>query len=1131
MNAARRCGQITLLALFIASIGAGLRPATAAPVFGEQVALTQPDGTVVQARAWGDEYHQRLEDLAGYTLVRDPRDGGICYARLADDELVSTGVRAGEAPPVGIVPGLRLPEDVVASRVASARKAAGWPAAGEKIDYPLPASTGEVRGIALMVDFSDAPGEISPEQLDRFLNELGYDDDGNNGSVRDYYRDVSAGRLDLTHTVSGYYYRAAHPKEWYDDPNASQGWRARQLVTEAIQDLDRRGFDFSEYDANGDGYIDLISCFYAGGPTWSWGRGLWPQAGEFGFQADGVTGRIWQVTPMRDTLRLGIPVHEIGHALMQWDDLYDPSGDSWGVGLFCVMSNPTSNANPVAPCGPLKLAAGWTENVLLDGVMLDQTIVAGENRLFYRPHPRIDAEFYVLENRAARGRDAAITDEGLAIYHVDWRGSNNYEARLPDAHYMVTLVQADGRWDLENDANFGDDTDLFGAPDFTRFGPDTQPPATWWRGQDAAVHLEEISAPGDTMTFDYSDGIGILPLELVVDPADHDWPWRIIGADGFVKTGDGSRTVYVPTEGSYLVSWLPVAGWIAPPPATVYVPQDGPTPEVRVAYTHPPFVQTFVPALDAPAAGRGGQLVDHDDDGDLDVFLCREDGGDLLLRNEGGWQFVDATPPALAADGPTIGAAWADADGDGDQDVLIVRRGQPAQFLRQERPGVFESELETLPAGLDSLRGATWLDYDRDGRLDLHLVREGVADLLLRHPDKSGPRIADYVVQDVLPGFSFARTVAGAWCDYDADGRLDVYMVNSYGANVLARNQLPGQFANATHGGLGLPWRGGMAAWGDHDHDGDFDLLVVQDGAPDVLLTQYDGTFVMESEPLLETPGAGRDAVWADFDNDGNLDVFLARAGEPDRLVMNLGDGIWAESPLLMPELAGQTVAVLAGDLDDDGGVDLILDRDGAAPLALRNTMNRGHWLTIELEGSGSLQEPAGTVGRAHVGDAIITRQVAPHTGPGHPAARLHFGIGSATVIDSLEIRWPIGRVEVLRDVAVDQVLTLTQPTPGGTGGSEIPAVTELLPAYPNPFNPGTTLAFTLASGGTARLEVFDVRGRRVATVHDGDLAAGRHEFRWNGRSDGGRGVASGVYVARFQAGAIEQTRRLTLVR
>ncbi len=1122
-RAASFCAVVAVLVIATAAL--------AGPVAGLLTELAQPDGTPVSVRIWGDEYHQRIEDLAGYTLIRDDLDGRICYAeRAADGRLRSTGVSAGQPRPAGIEPGMDLDPLLLVEKVTAAREAAGQPRPQpDKLDYPIPAVSGSVRGIALLVDFSDEPATIDPAEVVPFLNQVGYAVNGNNGSVRDYYHDVSNGRLDLTHEVATYYYRAAHPKSWYEDPADSPGWRARLMVEEALADLDRHGFDFSEFDANGDGYVDLVSCFYAGYPSYSWGSGLWPQSGEGGFQADGVISRLWQITPLKDTLALGVAVHEIGHALCQWADLYDTGGESWGVGRYCLMSAPSDLVNPVQPCGPLKLLSGWTETVELDGVMADLEAPAAGNRVFTVAHPSVSHEFYLMENRRRTGRDADLTDEGLAIWHVDWRGSNNREVQLPDIHYMVTLVQADGRWDLEQRQNQGDDTDLYGGPEFPSFGTETDPVARWWRIPVADLNLTDISEPGDVVTFDFHDGIGIHPIDLVNEPVALSAPWRITGADGFVKRGEGTRSAYVPTTGSYVITWGEVPGWLAPPAATVYVTGEEPRPVVEGLYTHPPFALTEVPALGGASRGSAGQAVDYDGDGDLDLYLCRLEGGDVLLRNDGGWEFTDRTPSPLAEAVSSIGVQWADVDADGDRDVFVVREGAPPVLLRQLAVDSF-GEPELLSAEIDAVRGAMWIDFDSDRRLDLHLIRDGQADLLLRSPDKTAPTLAEFEAMDILPGLSFARRQAAAWCDYDGNARPDLYTIALYGNNVLAQNRMPDRFANATHGGLGLPWRAGAAAWGDYDNDGDFDLYNTQDGAADVLFTQYNGIFVMESGANLGSTGAGKDVVWADFDNDGDLDLYLARAGQPDRLLLSDGEGSWAESPLLIDELDGPSVATVAADLDGDGGVDLTIIRDGPPTLLLHNTMSRGHWLQVSPVWAGSQREPMGAVLRAHVGEQTFLRQVESRSGPSGVARVVHFGLGAAARVDSLVVTWPDGTVQVERDLAVDQNVVVARVDDDNPGG-ETPLVTGLLPPFPNPFNPGTSVVFELAEPARASLTVYDVRGRRVAELHQGDLPAGRHTFRWEGRDQAGRQVASGVYLVRFVGDGLVQHERMTMIR
>ena len=109
-----------------------------------------------------------------------------------------------------------------------------------------------MRGILLLVDFTDEPGTMEPAELEAAFNQIGYTGFGNNGSVRDYFYDVSGGALEYTNWVPAAYMRAPYPKTYYEDPSVQYGQRARQLVLWALGELDAQGHDFSVYDANGD---------------------------------------------------------------------------------------------------------------------------------------------------------------------------------------------------------------------------------------------------------------------------------------------------------------------------------------------------------------------------------------------------------------------------------------------------------------------------------------------------------------------------------------------------------------------------------------------------------------------------------------------------------------------------------------------------------------------------------------------------------------------------------------------------------------------------------------------------------------------------------------------------------------
>ena len=147
----------------------------------------------------------------------------------------------------------------------------------------LPPDSGNVRGITFLVEFPDDTSTIAPVEVDHYCNQIGYSGYGNNGSVRDYFFDVSDGNLVYTNDVVPYYYTADNLKTYYDD--CSSGFaRARELVLETLAYMDGMGFDFSQpvYDSNDDGYVDAINILYAGQTTscpQDTVGGLWPHSG------------------------------------------------------------------------------------------------------------------------------------------------------------------------------------------------------------------------------------------------------------------------------------------------------------------------------------------------------------------------------------------------------------------------------------------------------------------------------------------------------------------------------------------------------------------------------------------------------------------------------------------------------------------------------------------------------------------------------------------------------------------------------------------------------------------------------------------------------------------------------------
>lgn len=1110
------------------------------PIDGDLMILKQPDGTKVEIRAWGSDHYVRIEDLDGYTLVRDDRTQVICYAQLSADgqSFESTGVAAGDPVPAGIVRGLVLPREVRAAitRAGRQRFAAEEQALfSDKDRNPQPSNQGDVLGLTLIIDFSDEPGTIPATEFDGYLNQSGYNGYGNNGSVRDYFLDVSGDVLNYSNYVPAEYIRAPQPKSYYEDPNIDHGIRARQLVVWALNYMDDNGHDFSVYDANGDGYIDAVNVFYAGYPSGGWAVGLWPHSWVMTFNADGLSSYRYQITNIGASLRLSTFCHENGHMIMFWPDLYDYGHESSGIGGFCLMCSSGSGTNPVRPCGYLRAEAGWETPVMLQGLQPDLIASHDDMTIYKLPKPGVENEFYMVENRQRRGRDSSIPGSGLAIWHIDTEGSNDHEQQLPGQHYLVTLVQADGRWDLENGNNNGDQTDLWYAPNYTEFDPTTNPAATWWDGTDAPLYIDGISTSDPVMTFNFREGLGTMGVTVQPEPASLLAPWTLTGPNGYEETGEGYDAMLVWDEGLYTLTWGDVPGWSEPDPIEQTVEMvEGGAPAVFIGtYTDPPFQTVAVGAAGDAGPAAAVAWIDIDGDGDEDLHLINDGSADRLLRNDGDFVFTDITPPLLADMGAGRAAAWGDYDNDGDADVYLVRYNEPNVLFAQV-DGDFV-DVTSQSYGIDDSGAGTdamWTDYDGDGLIDLYVVCDGSPNLVFRNYGDLGGGYP-MLLSDTHPAIQNAGPgTTAAWRDHDRDGDRDVYLVNDGEANLLANNFGGVGFENSGQSTVADDGPGRDAAWGDFDNDGDWDLYLVNSGAADALYENSAGYFMQMFDPVVSDEGAGQSVSAADLDNDGFLDLYIARNGQDDLLIFGAPDGEFRRTSLGLEDTSGPGVLAACADLDGDGGIDVYVGRDGEPNLVLHNTIqNRGHWLGVDLVGHELNVSAIGALVRLVVGDLNQMREVDAGDGRGQVPHAVHFGLGAASLADSLIVTWPNGDVTTLTNVNGDRIITVLQNQDATPVTEVAPATTRLYAAYPNPFNPTTTVAFDLARSGPVRLEVFGVDGRLISTLLQEDRVAGHHMVTWQGTDHKGRAAASGVYLCRLQTTDGTSSVRLMLIK
>lgn len=366
---------------------------------------------------------------------------------------------------------------------------------------------GEYTGLCILVDFPDSKGTISREQVDAFCNLKGYNEFGNNGSVYDYFHDNSGGRLHYKNIVTDYY-TAQHNRAYYTDKNVPFMVRAQELVKEALDHLKAGGFDAKELSADESDFIYATNIFYSGNRDNNWNEGLWPHSerlpGNYELAPQRIVGD-YQISNMGTELALGAFCHENGHMICDFPDLYDYGEDkfrSFGVGAFCLMcfGGNISEKNPTQVSAYLKNRAGWTDKLTAITAKMSAAVSAGVNDFYI--HQKNATEYFIIENREQKNRDAALPAAGMAIWHVDEQGSNENQQMSPTQHYECALVQADGKFDFEQGlSHFGDQGDLFHLGGNNQLGCSTKPGSQWWDGNQSGLELSDISACGNLMSF------------------------------------------------------------------------------------------------------------------------------------------------------------------------------------------------------------------------------------------------------------------------------------------------------------------------------------------------------------------------------------------------------------------------------------------------------------------------------------------------------------------------------------------------------------------------------------------------------------------------------------------------------
>ena len=458
-----------------------------------------------------------------------------------------------------------------------------------------------------------------------------------------------------------------------------------------------------------------------------------------------------------------------------------------------------------------------------------------------------------------------------------------------------------------------------------------------------------------------------------------------------------------------------------------------------------------------------------------------------LYRNRGNFQFEDVTEAAGVGDtGYGLGVTVGDYDNDGWPDLFVSNYG-PKVLYHNNGDGTFRavSHQAGVDDGYKVGAGACFLDIDRDGDLDLYVANyvdfsyetyrphyaEGrhiypspmaynaVPDVLFRNN-------GDGTFTDITCQAGIVEDAAGTGmgmiaADYDNDGDTDIFVLNDVARNYLWENDGTGKFREVSiERGLAFDAHGRyLASMGvdcaDYNNDGWLDFFQTSYSDQQPALYHNTGLGFFEEVAPQAIPGGSLlpyinwGTHFADFDNDGRVDLFVANGNTQDNLGKYSSRESYEAPNTVLRNVGGKFVDISAScgdglapryssrgsgadDLDNDGRVDLVVLNARSRPTLIRNESPGGHhWIEIELRGTRASRDAVGSHVYVHAGGLTQLREV--HSGrsyQGHCGSRLHFGIGQATRIESIEVRWLGGKVERFTDLPADQRLLIVEGGP-----------------------------------------------------------------------------------------------------
>ncbi|MBS1515642.1 MAG: VCBS repeat-containing protein [Bacteroidetes bacterium] len=572
------------------------------------------------------------------------------------------------------------------------------------------------------------------------------------------------------------------------------------------------------------------------------------------------------------------------------------------------------------------------------------------------------------------------------------------------------------------------------------------------------------------------------------------------------------------------------------------------------------YSQTFTKITNTPpsqdgGASRGVNWIDYDNDGKLDLFVTRGPSAGAtayLYHNEGNGVFTKITSgPLVSTSMKADGSSWGDFNNDGNVDLCVATWWNQIDFLFQNNGGGNFSFLNTNP--ISSFAGysetCSWGDYNNDGMIDLYITNSAAASKNYLYKNLGAGNFQKIDTGLVVNEVDSSR--GAAWIDIDNDKDVDLFICNeNHNINSVFRNDGNGNFTKITNTALtqiqGEWW---SASWGDYDNDGWLDVFTSNWGGKNALY-KNNGNWnftTVTNDTIVNDAGKNAITGWGDYDNDGDLDMFVTQSYGSSALNnmlyknMKMESGTASFQRISAGDLTnnnGWTYGFAWGDYDRDGDLDIFCANtfnENDINALYRNDNNNGNkWLEIKCEGVTTNRSAIGSKIRVKAvinGQSVWqVREIDGQNGYCSQTLEQHFGLGNATVIDSLKIEWQSGAVSVFTNVAVNKFYKAIEGQSSLVGVSNNTIVQpkdyKLNQNFPNPFNPATKITFTLPVNEFATLKVFDVSGREVGSLLSEEKQAGHYEIEFDG-SD----LSSGIYFYSLHTTGYSETKNMVLLK